>query len=441
VLDQARRFEAHGTTSFRAFVRRLEEDAERGAVAEAPVVEDGADGVRIMTVHKAKGLEFPIVILCDPTCPTAQREPSRYVDGRADLWATPLAGCTPQELIDHRDEVLRHDAEEGVRLLYVAATRAREMLVVPVVGDQSSDGWVDGLHPALYPRRDQRRSSVSAPGCPAFGEDTVLERPESQELAAETSVRPGLHTPSAGTHGVVWWDPHGLDLAREEEAGLRQQRILAADESKTASTQGEKAHRAWQALRASSLAKGGEPTLRVVTVTDRLAGITPAPGIEVRIERTEVTRAARPRGTRFGLLVHAVLATVDLGATTEEVSRSAVAVGRMLDASPDEVESAAEAARSALRHAVLVAARAPEASYRRETPVLMRLEDGALLEGVVDLAYRENTGAGRGWVVVDFKTDAELLSRQSDYERQVRLYGQAVTAATGESARCILLAV
>jgi ATP-dependent exoDNAse (exonuclease V) beta subunit len=66
VLDLARRFESAGATSFRSFVLRLEEEAERGGAAEAPVVEEGTDGVRIMTVHKAKGLEFPVVVLVDP---------------------------------------------------------------------------------------------------------------------------------------------------------------------------------------------------------------------------------------------------------------------------------------------------------------------------------------------------------------------------------------
>ena len=70
VLDMARRFEQGSVTSFRAFVGRLEDDAERGGVNEAPVVEEGTDGVRIMTVHKAKGLEFPVVILVDPTANT-----------------------------------------------------------------------------------------------------------------------------------------------------------------------------------------------------------------------------------------------------------------------------------------------------------------------------------------------------------------------------------
>ena len=336
VLDHARRFEAQGATSFRAFVRRLEEDAERGAVAEAPVVEEGTDGVRIMTVHKAKGLEFPIVILCDPTCPTTQRDPSRYVDGRARLWATPLAGCTPQDLLDHRDEVLRHDAEEGVRLLYVAATRAREMLVVPVVGDEATDGWVDGLHPALYPRGEQRRAGAPSPGCPAFGDDSVLERPEAREAAAETCVRPGLHTPSAGTHGVTWWDPRALDsFGREEEAGLRQQRILVADESNSTS-QGEEAHLAC-GTRPGSALQGGEAT-RVPHRDPPAGGITLATesvsGWSVRTRQP----ARDPTGLASAFSFMPCWRPSISWPTDEDANRSAVAVGRMLGASPDQVE-------------------------------------------------------------------------------------------------------
>jgi ATP-dependent exoDNAse (exonuclease V) beta subunit len=440
VLDQARRFEAGGATSFRAFVRRLEEDAERGAVAEAPVVEEGTDGVRIMTVHKAKGLEFPIVVLCDPTCATTQREPSRYVDSRANLWAMPLAGCIPSELLEHRDEILRHDAEEGVRLLYVAATRAREMLVVPVVGDEAVEGWVQGLHPALYPRLDERRASVPAPGCPAFGEDSVQARSPKTTAKPEASVRPGLHRPFTGTHGVVWWDPHVLDLDREEEAGLRQQRILSADDN-DASERAEAAYSQWRARRDAAISMGNVPTLRVATVTDPLGDVAPAPAIDLRIEHTDVSRFGRPHGTRFGIFVHTLLATIDLAATDDAVARSAEAVGRMLGASADEIDAAAAAARSALAHPVLIAARAHGASCRREVPVLLRLDDGTLVEGVVDLAYREVTDGEQRWVVVELKTDVEMSSRQFEYERQVRLYAQAVAVAAGGRVRGVILAV
>ena len=47
-----------------------------------------------------------------------------------------IAGCLPDELLERRADEERRDHEESVRLLYVAATRARDLLVVPVVGDR-----------------------------------------------------------------------------------------------------------------------------------------------------------------------------------------------------------------------------------------------------------------------------------------------------------------
>ena len=65
VAELARRYEADGGISFRGFIDELREQAEDGQAGEAPILEEGSDGVRIMTVHKAKGLEFPVVILAD----------------------------------------------------------------------------------------------------------------------------------------------------------------------------------------------------------------------------------------------------------------------------------------------------------------------------------------------------------------------------------------
>jgi ATP-dependent helicase/nuclease subunit A len=437
VIDQARRFEAVGATSFRAFVQWLEQQAERGNAAEAPVVEEGTDGVRIMTVYKAKGLEFPVVILIDPTCPNTFQEPSRYVDGAKGLWAMPLAGCTPVELAEHRDEVLQHDREEAVRLTYVAATRARELLVVPVVGDETVAGWVDVLHPVLHPKAGERRKARPAPGCPTFGNDSVLERPGG---GADQGVQPGLHAPQAGTHSVVWWDPKALGLDKKAEAGLRQQRILAADEKGVTAEEGERAHAGWLSSRTTLLERGATPSLRIRTVTEVKADTASDDG-GVRIEATRVVGKLRPSGPRFGTLVHTVLATIDLEASAREVEDAARTIALGLGAGSEESHAAAEAVIAALEHPIVQSARAPGASCRREAPVLIREADGSVLEGVLDLAFRVTDKRGSSWVVVDYKTDAQLEGKQAEYETQVRQYVRAVAAATGEPARGVLLRV
>ncbi|HEX9294940.1 MAG TPA: UvrD-helicase domain-containing protein [Polyangiaceae bacterium] len=441
VLDLARRFEASGATSFRSFVRRLEEEAERGGAAEAPVVEEGTDGVRIMTVHKAKGLEFPVVILVDPTAPSTVRQPSRYIDPDKKLWAMPLAGCAPIELLEKREEVLRHDREEAVRVTYVAATRAREMLVVPVVGDASAweedtSGWLDVLYPVIFPRPSERRNSAPAPGCPSFGEDSVRERPESAHRGPEGSVRPGLHRPEVGEHRVVFWDPASLDLDKQDDVGLRQQRILAADEGGAVATEGERLHAEWEARRTSLLAQGAKPSFRIATVTQLKHEHLPT--ASASIETTQASRGARPHGRRFGILVHAVLSTIDFGADREAVRRVATAEARLMAATPEEIDAACTAVSEALMHPVLVRASGASAC-RRESPIVLLSSDGSMVEGVLDLAFREVEDGGAVWTVVDFKTDVEIAGRRDEYERQVGLYAEAVARATGERARGMLL--
>lgn len=492
VMDLGRRFETSGATSFRAFVERLAADAERGEAAEAPVVEEGTEGVRIMTVHRAKGLEFPVVILADPTTPAVHQNPSRHVDPERGLWAEPIAGCLPIELWEHREEVLRRDREESVRLAYVAATRARELLVVPAVGDvwgtTVGEAWLDVLHPVLYPPPKQRRHARPAPGCPAFGPDSVLERPARCEASEHDAVAPGLHAPQRGAHEVVWWDPRTLDLDKEPEAGLRQQRILQADESGALSSASEQAHENWLGERDRAIQDGSVPSQRVrgvsalskeaarrareaaeaaeaaatgaetdaaaaaaaVTAAAAAAAAATALGTgaddrEIGFELTSIERRGRPRGNRFGTLVHAVLAEVDLEAARPEIAAVAEAQARMLGATAEELDAAVESAMAALAYPMLrrAAARAGCGDCVREMPVLLTMPDGTIVEGSVDLAFREESGGGGAgvWTVVDFKTDVDPTESRVRYETQLRLYVAAIEAATGERARGVVLGV
>jgi ATP-dependent exoDNAse (exonuclease V) beta subunit len=451
-IDLARRFERRGAVSFRAFVERLEADAERGDAEDAPVVEEGTEGVRIMTAHRAKGLEFPVVVLCDPTCAATRKQPSRHVDPEAQLWAEPLCGCAPHDLLAHRDEELARDAAEAVRLAYVASTRARDLLVVPGVGDAEEEGWLDVLNPVVYPKQGERGEAEKSAGVPAFGEDAIVARPRNAKRPSRAPVAPGRLRPREGAHTVVWWDPNRLELDVEQDVGIRQQRILEADESGEVAGESERAHARWQEARRTRLASGGEAAFVVAPVTQIAeasvasateAGVEAAgemPGGRIALETVDADRADRPHGKRFGSLVHETLAAVALDDDADAVRAAATLQGRMLGASDAEVAAAAHAANAALAHPVLRRA-AASGSVRRETPVLLRREDGSLAEGIVDLAFREGSGTDARWTVVDFKTDRELGERRAAYEAQVGIYVEAIATATGEPAEGLLLVV
>jgi ATP-dependent exoDNAse (exonuclease V) beta subunit len=192
-------------------------------------------------------------------------------------------------------------------------------------------------------------------------------------------------------------------------------------------------HDDWQRTRAALHAQGVAPRLVVATATERSA-LAAADGEDIPIE-TVPAASGRPHGQRFGTLVHAVLAAIDLDAGPQEVARLAEIEGRILRASADEVAAAAAAASAALAHPLL--RRAAHAGCRRETPVAITLPDGVVVEGVVDAAFAD----GEGWTVVDFKTDVELEARLAEYRAQVALYVRAVAAATGKPTRGVLLRV
>ena len=148
----------------------------------------------------------------------------------------------------------------------------------------------------------------------------------------------------------------------------------------------------------------------------------------------------RPSGRRFGALIHALLASIDLDVGVDEIKGQAAINGRLVGATEEEIQAAIATVGDALVHPILrrAAASARNGGLRRETPVLLRRDDGSFVEGTLDLAFHEDTSDFVGWTVVDFKTDREVKA-MSIYIAQVRIYLKAVSAATGLPARGIIL--
>ncbi|HTK29581.1 MAG TPA: UvrD-helicase domain-containing protein [Vicinamibacterales bacterium] len=443
VAELARQYEVGGGISFRGFIDELRRAAESTEAAEAPILEEGSDGVRLMTVHKAKGLEFPVVVLADLTCRLHRDDAARYLDAPRGLCAMRLAGWAPRELHDHEATEVARDRAEGVRLAYVAATRARDLLVVPAVGDAPYDGgWVSPLNGALYPA--SRRTAERGPGCPAFtSKDSVLERPDGEAAGSQT-VCPGLHRfESAGGYSVVWWDPRALRLDRRPSYGLRREDLIVKDVPPQVVATGRSQYDQWRLGRADAVARGSVPSVAVATVrewSERTPPAADASAADVAVvDLSPADRVDRTGGLGLGRLLHAVLADAPFGAAAATLAPLAESLARSLGATPEDAAVAADLAARVLGHDLLV--RAAEAdrrgACRRETPISLTMDDGTLVEGVVDLAFEEN---GR-WTVVDYKTDRELAGGEAAYRRQVSLYTASIGQATGRATTGVILKV
>ncbi len=461
VAELARQYDLSGGISFRGFVDDLREAAEQSQSAEAPIVEEGSDGVRLMTVHKAKGLEFPVVVLADITANLAPVEASRHLDAASGLCALRIGGWSPRELLLQQPLEQAREREEGIRVAYVAATRARDLLVVPAVGDEPYDRWIGALNSAIYPPPATARNQHAAPGCPSFRKDSVLWRPDDETARAST-VCPGLHhfggeTPEAA-YDVVWWDPAALRLGAEPPFGLRRQELISKDVSPEVVAAGERRYRTWRQQREQAIAAGKVPSLKVKTATEWAgqSGIRdPGSGIrdsqlgswELGVGSLDTPSVEivtldgspdRPGGPRYGTLVHAALATVALDADAATVEAVVRTQGRIVAATEAEVDSATAVVRSVLAHPLLADARRAQDEGRclRETPVTSMI-DGVLVEGVVDFAFE----AGDVVTVIDFKTDRAEGDLLAQYSSQVSLYADAITRATGRRSRAVLMKV
>ena len=163
----------------------------------------------------------------------------------------------------------------------------------------------------------------------------------------------------------------------------------------------------------------------------------PPPGLEVPITVEAVVREGRPAfGRRFGSLVHALFREADLGGDRAAVASLARLHAGLVGSREEEIRAAVEAVVAAWGHPLIERARRAGRCYR-EMPLVFHLEDGRMLEGVLDLAFEEE-GV---WTVVDFKTDADFEARRQDYERQLRWYVYGLGRLTGESVRGVLLSV
>ena len=128
-LELARQLEATGLRSVRQFVRQLRETVVAGLDEEpSPANEESDNVVRFLTMHKSKGLEFPVVVLPDLAGRSNDSGATLLFGATVELR---FGGCRTAKFDESNEHQKKREEAEEIRLLYVAATRAKERLVVP----------------------------------------------------------------------------------------------------------------------------------------------------------------------------------------------------------------------------------------------------------------------------------------------------------------------
>ncbi|MEL7097422.1 MAG: double-strand break repair helicase AddA [Pseudomonadota bacterium] len=135
LLGQALDYERTEVPSLTGFLTWLQTDE----VEIKRQVDSASNQIRVMTVHGAKGLEAPIVIL--PDCGQIKNDVKDKIIEVADtpVWK-PSSDALPMVISDRIDQIKEAQWEEKLRLLYVALTRAEKWLIVAAAGDLNKDG-------------------------------------------------------------------------------------------------------------------------------------------------------------------------------------------------------------------------------------------------------------------------------------------------------------
>jgi CRISPR-associated exonuclease Cas4 len=141
LIERARGYSVAG---LRAFIADLQSDWERKARAQEGRIDAASDAIEIVTIHSAKGLEWPVVIPVNST--TELYRPDQFVHRQSDNslhWM--LGGVAPPELAAARAAESLEDANQRERIWYVACTRARDLLILPHIPQASKDSWFSSI--------------------------------------------------------------------------------------------------------------------------------------------------------------------------------------------------------------------------------------------------------------------------------------------------------
>ncbi len=407
-LESAEAFARQGGGGVGAFLATFEE-LSRQHLDLAPPDVDMGDAVRVTSIHRSKGLEFPIVFVAGLGRRIGGRQERDRIRlhrrlGMAAAYPDEDGGLHPTVFWQAIDAEERQEGlHEEIRLLYVAMTRARDRLYLTGCGEPG-DVWppldAAGLRAARRPL-DWLGAPLATEGLPVVWQTVQAGEADDLSLGAlETAAASSFDASRAAAAFAALPD---LSLEPRDSPPLR--------------------------LSASSLAEAGQGYGAILrSRRERRGSLAPA-----------AARAA-------GIHTHRLLELIDLrdppgdpvAAVAELIARGALpaaaaqaidlaAVGRFL-ASPTAARiRAARRIERELAFSVLADGQG------RPHP-----SGGTVLQGKIDLLLEDE----QGWLIVDFKTDHvaphEVAEAAKAYRGQIDAYRRALHAIAGIEAQALL---
>lgn len=460
--EKAVEFAAKGTVDLHSFVEYIEADLsddidENNKTGSAASLCENEDAVRIMTVHKSKGLEFPVVFAVQLQNQLSRKFKSndyifdrelgiglKYIDTENRI----KYKTKPYSIITEKYE--EEEKSEALRLLYVALTRAKEKLIM--TGTASSRGSKTGKE-AMLNELAEDRNTILPYAC-----RNMADSPLFWILAA-------LKRSSLDTEGAIkqkWVCLENVDSLEELKAEQAVNAISRLNEADSAEADGKYAEMIKESLNYKYPYKEETLMPSKISITEIKRKMNSdngeAENIYSEYKITGVPKFMEKNrkisSAQLGTIYHTVMEYMDFENMKDEKDAD-VLIESLIDRGIITAEEGMAVSRKKIAEFISsdLFERIKNADkVFRETPFVMSMKASRLKEyenadsdlvvhGIIDLFFKE----GDKLIVVDYKTDrvnksaAELADK---YRIQLELYSEALEKNTGKKVEeCIIYSI
>lgn len=407
LITHSYNWENQGNAGLLDYVDALEVLMDEKSRISLPLpAELNSDAVQIMTIHAAKGLEFPITVVAGMAS-QKKNVPETLLISRAGKIQFNLGKNSQEKAIEStgyselaKGEMKLEQKQEENRLTYVAMTRAQDHLIVSAVGEPTG---------GKVPRSRQLIESL------AVFAGAQIELPFEGSTSAQLEPFDGQINPD---HGLEYVTSMSMDYSNQ----------IAASSLK----------------RVVSPSSDGATDMNVFAKIKLPGLVKPKETTDFRFEDTEASGASlvmRQRdGRPFGRALHGIMdLIIQYGAVpqaellTEFINSKAVEENAL-----EFLGDLERRAKLLLTSEVVLEALASDERYPELHLAITDPDDDIkVAEGFADLVYKSPTG---GYVLVDYKTDKEVLGEQLlHYSQQLGAYAIILEALTGQKPERILL--